>query len=159
MNKTHTFNFQFELSDSRDNFQVEFDAVDIKFSISSDDKWCLRSRVKTIHFVQMHLFVHEQNMDMSNCEIWRAHKGGKCKICKYQKPSYLFIWCFRNVSKYKNELIFIRYALKKNTGLFWNFSQHGGGLPNSQNFCKFTKYFFVCQIHSEVLKHVLQMEG
>ena len=35
----------------------------------------------------------------------------------------------------------------------------GGGLPNSQNFCKFTKYFFVCQIHSEVLKHVLQMGG
>ena len=35
----------------------------------------------------------------------------------------------------------------------------GGGLPKSQNFCKFTKYFFVCQIHSEVLKHVLQMGG
>ena len=26
-------------------------------------------------------------------------------------------------------------------------------------FCKFTKYFFVCQIHSEVQKHVLQMGG
>ena len=56
---------------------------------------------------------------------------------------------------------FIRYALKeKKTILFGNFSQHGGGgLPKSQNFCKFTKYFFVCQIHSEVLKHVLQMGG
>ena len=49
---------------------------------------------------------------------------------------------------------------KKKTILFGNFSQHGGGgLPKSQNFCKFTKYFFVCQIHSEVLKHVLQMGG
>ena len=35
----------------------------------------------------------------------------------------------------------------------------GGGLPHSQNFCKLTKYFFVCQIHSEVLKHVLQSQG
>ena len=39
------------------------------------------------------------------------------------------------------------------------FPNMGGGLPNSQNFCKLTKYFFVCQIHSEVLKHVLQMGG
>ena len=116
--------FEFELSDCNNwYFSLNFDE---KLSISSDDKWYLHSRVETIHFVQMHLFVHQQNMDMSNCEIWRAHKGGKCKICKYQKPSYLFIWCFRNVSKYKNELIFIRYALKKNTGLFGNFSQHGG---------------------------------
>ena len=49
---------------------------------------------------------------------------------------------------------------RKKTILFGNFSQHGGGgIPKSQNFCKFTKYFFVCQIHSEVLKHVLQMGG
>ena len=54
-----------------------------------------------------------------------------------------------------------RYAPeKKITGLFGNFSHIGGeGLPNSQNFCKLTKYFFVCQIHSEVLKHVLQRGG
>ena len=49
---------------------------------------------------------------------------------------------------------------KKITGLFGNFSHIGGrGLPNSQNFSKLTKYFFVCQIHSEVLKHVLQRGG
>ena len=48
---------------------------------------------------------------------------------------------------------------KKITGLFGNFSHIGGGLPNSQNFCKLTKYFFVCQIHSEVLKYVLQRGG
>ena len=49
---------------------------------------------------------------------------------------------------------------KENTGLFGDFSQHGGrGLPNSQNFCELTKYLFACQIHSEVLKHVLQMGG
>ena len=49
---------------------------------------------------------------------------------------------------------------KKITGLFGNFSHIGGeGLPNSQNFFKLTKYFFVCQIHSEVLKHVLQRGG
>ena len=32
---------------------------------------------------------------------------------------------------------------------FGNFSQQGGGggLPNSQNFCKFTKSFLVCQIY------------
>ena len=33
----------------------------------------------------------------------------------------------------------VREALKKITGLFGNFSPHGGGgLPNSQNFCYFT---------------------
>ena len=49
---------------------------------------------------------------------------------------------------------------KKITGLFGNFSHRGGeGLPNSQNFCKLTKCFFACQIHSEVLKHVLQRGG
>ena len=48
----------------------------------------------------------------------------------------------------------------KKTILFGNLSQHGGGgLPKSQNFCKFTKYFFVCQIHSKVLKHVSQRWG
>ena len=36
------------------------------------------------------------------------------------------------------------------------FPNCGGGLLNSQNFCKLTKCFFVCQMHSEVLKHVLQ---
>ena len=54
----------------------------------------------------------------------------------------------------------LRYALKKNYGIIWEFFPYrGGGLPNSQNFCKLTKYFFVCQIHSEVLKHVLQRGG
>ena len=53
-----------------------------------------------------------------------------------------------------------RYALKKKNDIIWEFfPTWGGGLPKSQNFCKFTKYFFVCQIHSEVLKHVLQMGG
>ena len=59
------------------------------------------------------------------------------------------------------QLIQIRYALKQKKryylGIFPN--MEGGGLPKSQNFWKFTKYFFVCQIHSEVLKHVLQMGG
>ena len=51
----------------------------------------------------------------------------------------------------------VRYALKKKNDIIWEFfPTWGGGLPKSQNFCKFTKYFFVCQIHSEVLKHVLQ---
>ena len=51
----------------------------------------------------------------------------------------------------------IRYALKKKRYYLGIFPNMGGrGLPKSQNFCKFTKYFFVCQIHSEVLKHVLQ---
>ena len=39
--------------------------------------------------------------------------------------------------------------LKKITGLF----------GSSQNFCKLTKYLFVCQIHSEVLQHVLHKGG
>ena len=43
-----------------------------------------------------------------------------------------------------------RYALKKNLRDYLRI------FPNSQNFCKLTKYFLVCQIHSEVLKHVLQ---
>ena len=41
---------------------------------------------------------------------------------------------------------------KKNYGIIWEYM---GGLLNSQNFCKLTKYFFVFQIHSEVLKHVI----
>ena len=54
----------------------------------------------------------------------------------------------------------LRYAFKKKKRHYLgNFPNMGGGLPKSQNFCKFTKYFFVCQIHSEVLKHVLQMGG
>ena len=56
--------------------------------------------------------------------------------------------------------IWLRYAFKKKNDIIWEiFPTWGGGLPKSQNFCKFTKYFFVCQIHSEVLKHVLQMGG
>ena len=47
--------------------------------------------------------------------------------------------------------------LRDYLGIFPNMG--GEGLLNSQNFCKFTKYFFVCQIHSEVLKHVLQRRG
>ena len=32
-----------------------------------------------------------------------------------------------------------------------------GGLPKSHFFCNLTKWFLACQIHSEVLKHVLQV--
>ena len=43
----------------------------------------------------------------------------------------------------------VRDAAQKKTGFFGNFSQRGGGgLLKSQNFCKFTKCFFVCQNHS-----------
>ena len=60
----------------------------------------------------------------------------------------------------KKDLLFKVRSQRKKTISFGNFSQHGGGgFPKSQNFCKFTKYFFVCQIHSEVLKHVLQRGG
>ena len=51
------------------------------------------------------------------------------------------------------------FSEKKNDIIWEFFPTWGGGLPKSQNFCKFTKYFFVCQIHSEVLKHVLQRWG
>ena len=39
---------------------------------------------------------------------------------------------------------------KKINGIFWEFFPKGGGggLFKSQNFCKFTKCFFVCQNHS-----------
>ena len=54
----------------------------------------------------------------------------------------------------------LRYALRKKLRDYLGiFLYRGGGLPNSQNLCKLTKYFFVCQIHSEVLKHVLQRGG
>ena len=42
----------------------------------------------------------------------------------------------------------------KITGFFGNFSHHGGCLPNSQNFCKFSKSFLVCQIHSEAIDYI-----
>ena len=48
----------------------------------------------------------------------------------------------------------VKVRSKKKEDIFWEFfPTWGGGLPKSQNF------FFVCQIHSEVLKHVLQMGG
>ena len=53
-------------------------------------------------------------------------------------------------------VILLQKKIRDYLGIFPNM---GGGLPKSQNFCKFTKYFFVCQIHSEVLKHVLQRGG
>ena len=57
-------------------------------------------------------------------------------------------------------MIYFRYAVKKKTILFGNFSQHGGGVfPNPKTFGNWPSIFFVCQIHSEVLKHVLQMGG
>ena len=49
---------------------------------------------------------------------------------------------------------------KKKKILFGNFSQHrGGAFPNPKTFVNLSSIFFVCQIHSEVLKHVLQMGG
>ena len=56
--------------------------------------------------------------------------------------------------------IYLGTLSEKKTILFGNFSQHGGGgLPKSQNFCKFTKYFFVCQIGPKMApngqKHVI----
>ena len=42
-----------------------------------------------------------------------------------------------------------RDAVQKKMGIFGNFSQRGGeGLLKSQNFCKFTKCFFVSKHHS-----------
>ena len=73
-------------------------------------------------------------------------------ICLFAQPNSLCTGAMFTAPKVRSQ--------KKITGLFGNFSQQGwGGLPNSQNFCKLTKYFFVCQIHSEVLKHVLQRGG
>ena len=53
----------------------------------------------------------------------------------------------------------IKDVLKKIRHYLGIFPNMGGGLPNSQNFCILTKYFFECQIHSEVLKHVLRRGG
>ena len=45
-------------------------------------------------------------------------------------------------------------------GLFGNFSQYAErGSSQFPKLFKLTKYFFVCQIHSEVLKYVLQRGG
>ena len=53
-----------------------------------------------------------------------------------------------------------RDTTPKKIVFFGNFSQRGGeGLLNSQNFCKLTKLFLVCQNHSQVPKHVLQQWG
>ena len=99
--------------------------------------------------------------------LWEGEEGGGSRNVHSFSPLGctilgIFTLSFRiNIDHNTDSGCFrVRYALKKKTILFGNFSQHGGrGLPKSQNFCKFTKYFFVCQIHSEVLKHVLQMGG
>ena len=62
-----------------------------------------------------------------------------------RKPGKLGLW--PNLS-----LLSLGTRSEKNYGIIWEFL--GGGLPNSQNFCKFTKSFLVCQIHFEVLKNV-----
>ena len=50
-----------------------------------------------------------------------------------------------------------RDIFQKNPGKCGNFEKTGGGgLPKSHFFCNLTKCFLACQIHSEVLKHVLQ---
>ena len=54
----------------------------------------------------------------------------------------------------------VRYALKEKKRYYLGiFPNMGGGLPKSQNFCKFTKYFFVCQIGPQMApngqKHVI----
>ena len=54
----------------------------------------------------------------------------------------------------RDALIFLRDYLG-----FFSRKMGGGGHLNSQNFCRSTKYFFVCQIHSEVQKHVLERGG
>ena len=50
-------------------------------------------------------------------------------------------------------------STKKNDIIWEFFPTWGGGLPKSQNFCKFTKYFFVCQIGPKMApngqKHVI----
>ena len=66
----------------------------------------------------------------------------------------------RNVCTTSLFLLLGTLSKEKNVIIWEFFPTWGGGLPKSKNFfCKFTKYFFVCQIHSEVLKHVLQMGG
>ena len=45
---------------------------------------------------------------------------------------------------------------KKKRDFLGIFPKGVGGLLNSQNFCKLTKLFLVCQNHSYVPKHVLQ---
>ena len=49
----------------------------------------------------------------------------------------------------------IRDVCQKKAGKCGNFEKTGGGLPKSHFFCNLTKCFLACQIHSEVLKHVL----
>ena len=50
----------------------------------------------------------------------------------------------------------IKGRCQKKTGKCGNFEKTGGGLPKSHFFCNLTKCFLACQIHSEVLKNVLQ---
>ena len=51
----------------------------------------------------------------------------------------------------------IKGRLPQKNGEMWEFWKNGGGgLSRSHFFCNLTKWFLACQIHSEVLKHVLQ---
>ena len=65
--------------------------------------------------------------------------------CQLSCPSYPFsLLPLRDVAKKKQW---------ENVGIL---KKQGGGLPESHFFCNLTKCFLACQIHSEVLKHVLQ---
>ena len=68
-----------------------------------------------------------------------------------------------NVSKHLNfqyKYFFGRqqYLAINQSRIIWGFFPTWGG-GSSQNFCKFTKSFLVCQIYFEVLKHVLHAGG
>ena len=62
---------------------------------------------------------------------------------KWQHSNFWKSICVANLISNKGR------CQKKKNGIFWEFvPKGGGGLLKSQNFCKFTKCFFVCQNHS-----------
>ena len=120
-----------------------------------------KSQLQNCRIAQMH---NCTNSPMHNAH-WKKHTEEKHNanptqnvwaVLQFSSPPRLA----GGAESRERTIIFLRYALKKNYGIIWEFFPYRGeGLPNSQNFCKLTKYFFVCQIHSEVLKHVLQRGG
>ena len=94
--------------------------------------------------------------------LWKDVQNEECSSTTSNHGSHCVCGANSLSSETRFNLINLGTPQKKKRHYLGNFpNMGGGGLPKSQNFCKFTKYFFVCQIqiHSEVLKHVLQMGG
>ena len=114
------------------------------------------------------LFINKKPLQLKTLSAWMLVAATQ-RYFSHQPPKSWKLWppwpplalvqSWLQGNNYKLQILsfsIIKVRSHKKNDIIWEFfPTWGGGLPKSQKFCKFTKYFFVCQIQSEVLKHVL----